>query len=85
MTVALTVPRSKPNDNDYEIIIIAANYASNRAMVKIRFQNGDERDIIFEGPRLVALRNAVSQFSGLKLAVEQFLAANEPGLEGVAS
>lgn len=85
MAVTLTIPRSKPSDNDYTIIAIGINYPNGRVAVKIRFENGDEQDVIYEGAKLTAMRNRVQQFNGLRLALEQDIAANEPGFGGVAS
>lgn len=85
MSVTLTQTRVRPDDNIYEVEIVAANYGSSKVLVRVRFQSGDTQDVIYEGPRLTALRNAVSQFSGLRLAIEQYVAANEPGLGGTAS
>ena len=85
MTVTLTQTRVRPDDAGYTVIAIGINYARNRVMVRIRFDSGDEQDIEYEGARLIALRNAVSQFSGLRLALEQYIAANEPDLGGNAT
>ena len=85
MSVALTQTRVRPDDNNYIIVMVGINYDSNRVVVRVRFDSGDESDIIFEGVRLATLRTAVSQFNGLRLALEQYLATNEPGLGGTAS
>ena len=85
MSVTLTSTRVRPDDNGYTVIAVGINYASNKVMVRIRFDSGDTQDITFEGTRLNDLRNAVSQFSGLRLALEQYISANEPGLGGNAT
>jgi len=85
MTVTLTQTRVRPDDNTYEIEWVGVNYKSNRVVVHLRFENGDEQDITYEGTRLTALRNRVSQFNGLRGALEADIAANEPGLGGNAS
>lgn len=85
MSVTLTTKRTRPDDDGYAVIMIGINYASNRVVVRVRFNSGDEQDIIFEGPKLLALRNGVSQFAGLRLAIEQHLTATEPGLGGTAT
>ena len=85
MTVTLTQKRIRPDDNTYDIEWVGVNYKSNKVVVHLRFENGDEQDVTYEGARLTALRNRVSQFSGLRLALEADIAANEPGLGGNAS
>jgi hypothetical protein len=85
MSVTLTQTRVRPDDNGYDVVMIGVNYDANRVIVRVRFTNGDTQDVLFEGTRLINLRNSVSQFKGLKLAIEQFLAVNEPGLGGSAS
>jgi hypothetical protein len=82
MSVTLSQTRVRPDDQTYEVAMIGANYDSNRVVVRVRFASGDTQDVIFEGPRLAALRNAVTQFNGLRGAIETYLSANEPGLEG---
>jgi len=85
MTVTLAQARVRPDDNTYEIEWVGINYKSNKVIVHLRFENGDEQDVIYEGARLIALRNRVSQFNGLRGALEADIAANEPGLGGSAS
>lgn len=85
MGVTLNKTRVRPDDTSYTVVMVGINYLHNRVLVRVRFTSGDEQDVIFEGARLDALRTAVSQFSGLRLALEQHLAANEPGLGGTAS
>lgn len=85
MTVTLTQTRVRPDDNSYDIQFIGINYKSGRVVVRIQFTNGDTQDIVYEDARLIALRNRVSQFNGLKGALEADIAANEPNLGGVAS
>ena len=85
MSVTLTSTRIRPDDNGYDVVMVGINYASNRLIIRVRFQSGDERDVTFEGARLLTIRTAVSQFSGLRLALEQYLAANEPDLGGTAT
>jgi len=85
MTVTLTQKRVRPDDNTYDIEWVGINYLSNKVIVHLRFENGDEQDVIYEGPRLTALRGRVSQFNGLRAALEADIAANETGLGGVAS
>jgi hypothetical protein len=85
MSVTLTQTRIRPDDNSYDVAMIGINYASGKVIVRVRFDSGDTQDITFEGARLTALRNAVSQFSGLRLAIEQYVAANEPDLGGTAT
>lgn len=85
MSVTLTQTRVRPDDTTYDVVAVGINYPAGRLMVRIRYASGDERDIIFEGVRLTAIRNAISQFSGLRLALEQYVSANEPGLGGSAS
>jgi len=71
MSVTLTQTRVRPDDANYDVVAVGINYLSGRVMVRVRFASGDEQDVIFEGTRLTAMRNAVSQFSGLRLALEQ--------------
>jgi hypothetical protein len=85
MSVTLAQTRIRPDDNAYDVVQVGINYPAGRVLVRIQFASGDTQDIVFEGVRLTALRNAVSQFSGLRLAIEQYLSANEPGLGGSAS
>jgi len=85
MTVTLSQTRVRPDDNQYDIIMVGVNYPNGRVTVRVQFQSGDTRDITFEDARLTALRNSVSQFSGLRLALEQYLAANETGFGGNAT
>jgi hypothetical protein len=85
MSVTLAQTRIRPDDNGYNVVMIGINYPAGKVVVRIRFDSGDEQDITFEGARLTTLRTSVAQFSGLRLAVEQFLTATEPNLGGVAS
>lgn len=85
MTVTLAQTRVRPDDSNYGVETIGINYPSGKVLVRVRFQNGDLQDVTYEGARLIALRNAVAQFSGLRLAIETYLAATEPGLAGEAS
>lgn len=85
MSVTLTQTRVRPDDAAYSIVMIGINYDSNRVIVRIKFQSGDTQDIIYEGPRLAALRSRVSNFNGLLGAMESDVAANESGLGGSAS
>jgi hypothetical protein len=85
MSVTLTQTRIRPDDNGYTVVMIGINYQANKVLVRVRFDSGDTQDIEYEGARLLALRNALPQFSGLRLAIEQYLAANEPGLGGNAA
>jgi hypothetical protein len=65
--------------------MIGINYASGKVVVRIRFDSGEERDINYEGASLTTLRSGVPQFAGLRLAIEQFIAATEPNLAGSAT
>jgi len=85
MTVTLTQTRVRPDDNGYSIEWIGINYKSDKVTVHVVFDSGESQDVIYEGARLIALRNRVSQFNGLRLALEQDIAANETGLGGNAS
>ena len=85
MSVTLTQTRIRPDDNGYDVVTVGINYSAGKVLVRIRFDSGDEQDIIFEGPRLLALRNGLPQFSGLRMALERYLTANEPGLEGTVT
>lgn len=85
MSVTLTQTRVRPDDTAYDIVLVGINYQSSRVIVRIRFASGDTQDIIYDGPRLVALRNALPQFSGLRLALEEYIASNEPDLGGSAT
>ena len=85
MSVTLTSTRVRPDDNGYDVVMIGINYASSRVIVRVRFASGDMQDIEYEGAKLVALRNNLSQFAGLRLAVEQYISSTEPGLGGSAT
>lgn len=85
MTVALTQTRVRPDDSSYDVIAVIVGYPGARVTVRVQFGSGDVQDLIYDGVRLTNLRNAVSQFAGLRLALEQYIAANEPGLGGNAS
>ena len=85
MTVALNQTRVRPDDNLYDVVMIGVNFSSSRVIVRVKFQSGDEQDVIYEGAKLLALRQAVAQFGGLRLAMEQYLATTEPGLGGNAT
>jgi len=85
MSVTLTQTRVRPDDNGYDVVMVGINYATGKVLVRIRFDSGDTQDITFEDARLTALRNALPQFSGLRLALEQYVAANEPNLGGNAT
>lgn len=82
MSITLNQTRIRPDDTSYEVEMIGANYAGGRVIVRVRFGSGDTQDIIYEGQRLLDLRNNVSQFNGLRNAVEAYVAATEPGLGG---
>lgn len=85
MTVTLTQTKIRPDDTNYEIEWIGINYKRGKVTVHIRFGSGDEQDIVYEGADLVGLRNRVVNFNGLKATMEADIAANQPGLAGVAS
>jgi hypothetical protein len=85
MSVALTQTRVRPDDGNYSVVMVGINYLAGRVIVRVRFDSGDEQDVVYGDARLTALRNAVPQFSGLRLALEQYIAANEPKLGGTAS
>ena len=82
MTVTLTNTKINPDDNTWDIEAMGISFKNGRVAVKIRFENGGERVIEYENARLIALRNRVAQFSGLKAAMEADIAANEPGMDG---
>lgn len=85
MSVTLTNTRIRPDDNIYEIEWIGINYKTARVVVHLRFESGDEQNVIYEGAKLIALRNRLPQFNGLRAALEADIAANEPDLGGNAS
>ena len=85
MTVSLSQIRVRPDDSNYDIVAVIIGYPGSTVTVRIQFGSGDTQDIVFSGARLNTMRNGVSQFAGLRLALEQYLAANEPGLGGNAS
>ena len=85
MSVTLTQTRIRPDDNGYDVVTVGINYSAGKVLVRIRFDSGDEQDITFEGPRLTALRTTLPQFSGLRRALEEYIAATEPGLEGTVT
>lgn len=82
MSITLNQTRVRPDDTSYEVARIGVNYDANRVIVTVRFGSGEMRDVVFEDDRLVALRNAVNQFAGLRNAIEQYIASHEAGLEG---
>ena len=82
MSVTLTSPRIRPDDNGYDVVMIGINYPAGRVVVRIRFDNGDTQDITFEDAKLTALRTNVPQFSGLRAAIESYIAATEANLGG---
>lgn len=85
MTVALSQTRVRPDDGSYDVVAVIIGYPGASVTIRIQFGSGDTQDIVFSGPRLNALRNGVSQFAGLRLALEQYLAATEPSLGGNAT
>jgi hypothetical protein len=82
MSVTLSQTRVRPDDQTYDVVMIGINYVTNRVVVRVQFASGDTQDVTFEGTRLNDLRNALTQFAGLRGGIESYLAANEPGLEG---
>lgn len=85
MSVTLTQTRVRPDDMSYDVAMIGINYEISKVLVRVKFASGDTRDIVYEGARLMALRDAVAQFSGLRRAIEQYVATTESGLDGTVS
>ena len=85
MTVTLAQTRIRPDDQNWQVEMIGTNYAANRVVVRVRYQSGDSEDIVFEGSALLAMRQAVPNFAGLRPAMETYIASIRPDLAGVQS
>lgn len=86
MSIALTNPISRGSDNGARIAFVEINFVGQAISVTVQFSpTGNVKKYMFAGDDLAALRQAVSQFAGLRLALEQYLAANKPELAGEAT
>lgn len=81
--IALTTPIPRGNDTAIDIQLVGINYDAQRVTVRLEYkQTGFTRDFIFEGAALQSLRQAVSQFSGLRVALLQYLQTLDASLSG---
>ena len=81
--IHLDSPVSRGTDADIDIAHVGINYANSRVLVRLTFAtSGQQRDFIFEGPSLTALRNNVSQFNGLRVALLAYLQTLDNSLDG---
>lgn len=86
MSIALTIPVSRGTDPAVEVHFVGINYERGRVLVRLVYSpSGLERDFTFEGPSLTALRNNVSQFNGLKVALLEYLQTLASDLAGTVS
>lgn len=85
MPIILSNPISRGSDASVEIEFVGINYDASRVIVRLEFPSGQRRDFTFEGQSLLALRNAVSNFAGLRLALLQYLQTLDSSLGGNAS
>lgn len=85
MGIALNSPISRGSDATVEIEMVGINYDNQRVIVRLEFPSGQRRDFVFEGPALLALRNAVSNFAGLRVALLQYLQTLDSSLSGNVS
>lgn len=81
--IALTTPVSRGQDANTDILFIGINYDQSKVIVRLRFNpSGATRDFTFEGASLIALRNALTQFSGLRTAMLSYLQTLDSTLGG---
>lgn len=85
MPVILDTPINRGTDNSFEIEFVGINYDASRVIVRLEFPSGKRRDFTFEGQSLLALRNAVSNFAGLRIALLQYLQTLDSSLSGNVS
>lgn len=84
--ISLTSPVSRGQDGSIDIEYIGINYSGNKVIVRLKYDaSGLTRDFTFEGGALLALRNNVSNFAGLRVAVLQYLQTLDAGLAGVVT
>lgn len=66
-----------------DIEFIGINYPSTRVFVLVTYQpSGQTRDFTFEGPTLLALRQAVPNFAGLRVTLLAYLQTLDTSLGG---
>ena len=81
--IHLDSPVSRGTDADIDIAFVGINYATSRVIVRLVFaQSSQERDFVFEGASLTALRNAVGNFAGLRTALLSYLQSLDNSLDG---
>lgn len=81
--IALTNPVNRGSDGNTDISFVGTNYDQAKVIVRLTYTpSGLTRDFTFEGTALTAMRNAVSQFSGLRVALLTYLQSLDSGLGG---
>ena len=81
--IHLDSPVSRGTDADIDIAHVGINYTNNRVLVRLRYAvSGQDRDFVFEGTSLTALRNNVTQFNGLRVALLAYLQTLDGSLDG---
>ena len=81
--IALASPVSRGSDDNIDVSFVGINYDQTKVIVRLTYTtSGLTRDFTFEGTALTALRNAVSQFSGLRVALLTYLQSLDSGLGG---
>lgn len=72
--ISLTQTVSRGTDVSVDVQSIGINYDASRVLVRLEYSpSGTTRDFTFEGAALTNLRNGVQQFSGLRVALLQYI------------
>jgi len=81
--IALAQTVSRGTDTGIDIQFVGINYDQTRVIIRLEYQpSGQTKDYAFEGAALVALRNGVSNFSGLRVALLNYLQTLDNALGG---
>jgi hypothetical protein len=81
--IALTSPISRGSDGAVDIMFVGANFSTGQVTVRLVYSPSAQlRDFIFAGPDLIALRQAVPNFAGLRTALLAYIQTLDPSLGG---
>lgn len=81
--IVFTNPVNRGQDSGMDIAWIGANYSGSKVVAHCVYTpSGIERDVIFEGPALAAMRAAVPNFNGLRVSMLAYIQSLDATLAG---
>lgn len=81
--IALSTPLQRGADTTVDITSININYDAQAVTVSLRYKpSGQIGSVSFGGPQVATLRQNVPQFSGLRVALLQYLQTLDATLAG---